>query len=81
MNIGLFGYGKMGKMIEKLAKERGHKIVAKVDLDTPTVDMATIDVAIDFSTPDSAFENISNCFENNVPVVSTGTLILYQIKK
>lgn len=73
MRIALFGYGKMGKMLEKLAVERGHSIVAKIDLDTKTVDYNNMDVAIDFSTPDSAFDNITNCFEHNIPVISGTT--------
>ncbi|WP_350292250.1 4-hydroxy-tetrahydrodipicolinate reductase [uncultured Croceitalea sp.] len=73
MRIALFGYGKMGKMLEKLALERGHSIAAKIDLDTKTVDYNCMDVAIDFSTPDSAYDNITNCFEHNVPVISGTT--------
>lgn len=80
MNIALFGYGKMGKMIEQIALQRGHTIVAKVDVDSPNVDYTTIDVAIDFSTPSAAFGNISNCIENGVPIISgtTGWLDDYQ---
>ncbi len=73
MNIALFGYGKMGKMIEKIAQERGHSIVAKIDIDTPEIDFSTVDVAIDFSMPDAAFKNITDCFENGVPVISGTT--------
>ena len=73
MRIGLFGYGKMGKMLEKIALERGHTIVAKVDVDTHTIDYDTIDVGIDFSTPDAAFENITNSFKNGVPMISGTT--------
>lgn len=79
MNIGLFGYGKMGKMIEQIAQERGHTIVAKIDTGTENIDFKSMDVAIDFSTPDAAFENITNCFKNGVPVISgtTGWLSNY----
>lgn len=79
MNIALFGYGKMGKMIEQIAQERGHTIVAKIDVGTADVDYSAIDVAIDFSTPDAAFENITNCFKNGVPIISgtTGWLSRY----
>ena len=79
MDIGLFGYGKMGKMIERIAQERGHTIVAKVDVDTKNVDFTTMDVAIDFSTPEAAFKNISDCLKNGVPIVSgtTGWLSKY----
>ncbi len=80
MNIGLFGYGKMGKMIEKIAQERGHQIVSKVDIDSTEVDFTTMDVAIDFSTPGAAYQNITACFENSVPVISgtTGWLERYE---
>lgn len=73
MRIALFGYGKMGKMIERIALERNHEIVAKVDVDTVEIDFSKIDVAIDFSMPQSAFENISKCLEHNVPVISGTT--------
>ena len=80
MNIALFGYGKMGKMIEQVAISRGHKIVAKIDENTEHIDFGTIDVAIDFSMPDAAFENITNCLNNNVPIISgtTGWLSKYE---
>lgn len=79
MNIGLFGYGKMGKMIEQIAQDRGHTIVAKIDVGATDIPYKTIDVAIDFSTPDAAFKNITDCFENEVPVISgtTGWLSNY----
>ncbi|GGG48770.1 4-hydroxy-tetrahydrodipicolinate reductase [Croceivirga lutea] len=73
MKIALFGYGKMGKMLEKIALDRNHEIVAKIDVDTTQIDYNSIDVAIDFSTPDAAFENITNCFRNQVPVISGTT--------
>lgn len=73
MKIALFGYGKMGKMIERLALDRGHGIVAKVDIDTAEIDFSNIDLAIDFSMPDAAFSNISSCIENNVPIISGTT--------
>lgn len=79
MNIALFGYGKMGKMIEQVALARGHKIVAKVDIDSDSPDFDNIDVAIDFSIPIAAFENIRQCLEKRVPVISgtTGWLAQY----
>ncbi len=73
MKIGLFGYGKMGKMIEQIAQDRGHSIVAKIDDPSQDVDYASMDVAIDFSTPEAAFDNITNCFKNKVPVISGTT--------
>lgn len=79
MNIGLFGYGKMGKMIEQIAQQRGHTIIAKIEDASQPIDYKSMDVAIDFSTPESAFENITNCFKNGVPVIcgTTGWLERY----
>ena len=73
MNIALFGYGKMGKTIERIAIERGHSIVAKIDIDTTGYDLGEADVAIDFSVPTEAFNNINKCFEKNVPIISGTT--------
>lgn len=79
MKIALLGYGKMGKTIEQLAIKRGHNIVLKVDKDDKDYDITKADVAIDFSIPDVAFNNISNCINNNVPIISgtTGWLNKY----
>lgn len=63
----------MGKMIEQIAQDRGHSIVAKIDDPSQDVDYASMDVAIDFSTPEAAFDNITNCFKNKVPVISGTT--------
>ncbi|MFD2588306.1 4-hydroxy-tetrahydrodipicolinate reductase [Croceitalea marina] len=73
MRIALFGYGKMGKMLEQIAVSRGHSIVAKIDVGTKAIDFNKIDIAIDFSTPDAAYGNITSCFENSVPVISGTT--------
>jgi len=80
MNIALFGYGKMGKMIETLALKRNHTIVAKIDVDQTEIDFSTIDVAIDFSQPSAAFNNIKMCLENNTPIIcgTTGWLEQYE---
>lgn len=79
MNIALLGYGRMGQTIEKIAINRGHNIVLKIDKDDEGYDITKADVAIDFSIPSVAFKNISNCLNNNVPVVSgtTGWLADY----
>ena len=73
MNIALLGYGKMGRIIEQFALDRGHEIVLKIDaynLDEFTADnLKKADVAIDFSTPDSALTNIAKCFEAGIPLV------------
>ena len=68
MKIALLGYGRMGKEIEQIALQRGHEIVIK-DNGSITYDITTADVAIDFSIPTAAFDNISKCFNNNIPVV------------
>lgn len=73
MRIALFGYGKMGKMIEQVALSRNHEIVAKIDVDSDSPDFKNIDVAIDFSMPTAAFQNISQCLENEVPIISGTT--------
>lgn len=80
MRIALFGYGKMGKMIEEIAVNRGHEISAKIDADNQEIDFSTMDVAIDFSLPEAAYGNISSCLENNVPIISgtTGWLDKYK---
>ena len=79
MKIALLGYGKMGKVIERIALERGHKIVLKKDHDSSFEGLENADVAIDFSIPDSAVENISECFNKDIPVISgtTGWLADY----
>ncbi len=73
MKIALLGYGKMGKTIERLALEKGHEIVYKASSALTEGTLNDVDVAIDFSTPDSAFENIKRCLEKNIPVVSGTT--------
>lgn len=72
MKIALFGYGRMGKEIEKIALERGHEIVLKIE-EGQEFDITKADVAIDFSVPNAAFQNITHCFENKVPVISGTT--------
>ena len=79
MKIALLGYGKMGQIIERIATERGHEIVLKKDEFNTDDGLSTADVAIDFSVPTAAVDNISASFNNNVPVVSgtTGWLDRY----
>jgi 4-hydroxy-tetrahydrodipicolinate reductase len=80
MNIALIGYGKMGKAIEKAAQKRGHHISLIIDLenkeDLNTENLQNVDVAIEFTTPHTAFENVSLCLRHQTPVVcgSTGWL-------
>lgn len=72
MKIALLGYGRMGKEIEKVALHRGHEIVLKISGGT-AYEIRKADVAIDFSIPTAAYDNISNCINNNVPVISGTT--------
>ncbi|HEU5289508.1 MAG TPA: 4-hydroxy-tetrahydrodipicolinate reductase [Cyclobacteriaceae bacterium] len=76
MKILLLGYGKMGKTIEKIALERGHEIVGRIDINNRTNIPTNADVAIEFSQAEGAFDNIRFCLENNIPVVcgTTGWL-------
>ena len=73
MKIALLGYGKMGRIIEQFALDRGHEIVLKIDensLDQKTIEnLQKADVAIDFSTPHSVISNIESCFEAGLPLV------------
>lgn len=77
MNILILGYGKMGRSIEKIAIDRGHKIVEIVDLENrdklESLGPDKIDVAIEFSQPDAAFENIKKCMTKGIKVVSGTT--------
>lgn len=80
MKIALIGYGKMGKAIETIALEKGHEIVLKIDLDTAAdftkENLSKADVAIEFTGPHSAFDNVMKLLSFGVPVVcgSTGWL-------
>jgi len=79
MKIALLGYGKMGKTIENLALEKGHSIVFKSMSETSEGNFADADVAIEFSSPEAAVENISKAIELGIPIVSgtTGWLEKY----
>lgn len=72
MKIALLGYGKMGKEIETIALKRGHDIIIKTK-DTSKDSITDADVAIDFSIPTAALNNITDCLENNIPVISGTT--------
>lgn len=77
MKIALIGYGKMGKAIEEIAIQRGHEIVLKVSIDNladNTIEnIRKADVAIEFTGPDSAFDNIIRCLQAGVPLISGST--------
>lgn len=77
MKIALIGYGKMGKMIEQIAKDRGHEIVCVIDLnnqeDFDSQEFISADVAIEFTTPTAAYGNYLRAFAHHVKVVSGST--------
>ena len=79
MKIALFGYGKMGKIIEKIAEERGHKVVLKIQSGKTNYDIKQADIAIDFSVPSAAVANIKEALNNQLPMVcgTTGWLNHY----
>lgn len=80
MKIALIGYGKMGQAIEEIAVKKGHKIVLKITIDNvedlTKENLQQSDIAIEFTGPESAAENLRKCFNAGVPVVcgSTGWL-------
>lgn len=81
MKVALIGYGKMGKIIERILKERGHEVVARFGKEgINSADLKQAEVAIEFSVPEAAFANIKACFEDGVPVVTgtTGWLDRYE---
>ena len=85
MKIALIGYGKMGKTIERLALAEGHEIALIIDKDNPQdftpENLQKADVAIEFSQPESAFENVKKCLEAGVPVIVGTTGWLEQLEE
>ncbi len=82
MNILLIGYGKMGKAIESIALQRGHSIVGRADTKEDLVKFdGAADVAIEFSQPEAAIENLHFCFEKKIPVVCGTTGWLHHLKE
>ncbi|MGB2153616.1 MAG: 4-hydroxy-tetrahydrodipicolinate reductase [Flavobacteriaceae bacterium] len=81
MKIALLGYGRMGKAIEIVAVERGHDVVAKIDQDETYGNLSEADVAINFSVPDAAAENIKTALKINIPVVCGTTGWLDQLNE
>jgi 4-hydroxy-tetrahydrodipicolinate reductase len=81
MNIALLGYGKMGKIIEKIATDRKHNIILKIDHDNQheltAENLKKADVVIEFTMPASVLSNIQHCFDAGVPVV-VGTTGWYE---
>ena len=81
MKIALLGYGRMGKAIEIVAVERGHDVVAKIDQNEAYGNLSEADVAINFSVPDAAVENIKTALKINIPVVCGTTGWLDQLNE
>lgn len=83
MKIALIGYGKMGKTIENIATQRGHEIVLRLDVNNPEdfERLSEADVAIEFTRPESAFENLKRCVTAKTPVIcgTTGWLQNYDV--
>jgi 4-hydroxy-tetrahydrodipicolinate reductase len=77
MNILLLGYGKMGQLIGQLAESRGHQLIAKINIDNrqelALLDPRQIDIAIEFSQPEGAVENIKWALQRNIPILSGTT--------
>ena len=84
MNIALIGYGKMGKAIETIAIERGHTVSLKIDISNldqfTTANLRLCDVAIEFTGPETAAENITRCLNAGVPVICGSTGWLHQLE-
>ena len=83
MNIAILGNGRMGKRISELATEKGHTIVTTSSSLKPanTLDLTNSDVAIDFSTPTTAFDNILHAINSGIPVISGTTGWLENLKE
>ncbi len=77
MKIALIGYGKMGKAIEAIALSKGHEIVLKIDIQNnhefTQQELKLADVAIEFTGPHSAFDNVKKCIDWGIPIVSGST--------
>ncbi len=77
LKIVLIGYGKMGKAIESIALLKGHEIILKIDADNlddlTAANLQQADVAIEFTSPHAAIENIKTCIDAGLPVISGST--------
>lgn len=78
MKVAIIGYGKMGHEIEKVLLERGHEVALRIDVENRERDMVPerfedIDVAIEFTSPATAYDNIKQCLLMGVPVLSGST--------
>lgn len=77
MKIAIIGYGKMGRMIESIALEKGHTIGARIDISNQDLlsrdSLRQHDVAVEFTGPETAYQNIKKCLDAGLPVVSGST--------
>ena len=77
LTIALLGYGKMGRLLDRLATERGHRVVLRIDREQRATltgeQLRAADVAIDFSHPEAGFDNAKFCLQAGVPLVSGTT--------
>lgn len=84
MKIALIGYGKMGKAIEQIALQQGHEVVLRLDVNNPeeftAANLQKADVAIEFTRPETVFENLQKCLEAGVPVVVGTTGWLHRLE-
>ncbi|WP_194850463.1 4-hydroxy-tetrahydrodipicolinate reductase [Nonlabens antarcticus] len=69
MKIGLLGYGKMGKVIEQIAVQRGHEIVVKIDRSDNKENLKKADVVIEFTAPEAVIDNLKYCITNHLPII------------
>lgn len=85
MKTAIIGYGKMGREIEKILQERGHEVCLIIDADNASEldaeHLHGIDVALEFTTPDTAYQNIRTCIEHHTPVVSGTTGWVSRLKE
>ncbi len=83
LNIAIIGYGKMGKAIGQAALQRGQQVSLVIDNEAQWEEkgdkLADCDVAIEFSTPESAVDNIKRCFDANTPVICGTTGWLHEL--
>lgn len=77
MNIALIGYGKMGRAIERIAEQRGHTVILRISRENAALlqndAIKAADVAIEFTSPEAAFDNVAACLRAGVPVISGST--------
>lgn len=80
MKVAIVGYGKMGHAVERILLSRGHEVVLRVDVGLDSLDDASdVDVAIEFSAPSAAYDNIVTCLRKGIPVVSGTTAWLSKL--